>query len=239
MTNEQKVVVGALAFFAAFGAWLQLYNPEHMEFVCQEDGFVEYSEAFLYLWAAGIFAYVGSHKGFRNVWYFGYALLFLFVCGEEVSWGQRIFKLATPGALDAVNLQHELNLHNLDGIHQHHHLYGMIVCATIAYGFPLTDRFLPWARSFYRRFNLPIFPGWLFALPTIAFAYLVIPRLYGKANHNTDEMSELYLAMAFFGFALDAHRRASAAWSMCPAEPIQIQPVELPEDGLRRPAAGM
>ena len=88
MTNrERKILIGVLVGFAAFGTWLFFYNRPHMDFFCQEDGFVEYSEAILYLFAGGFFAYMGAHKQFRNVWYWGYALMFLGVCGEEVSWG--------------------------------------------------------------------------------------------------------------------------------------------------------
>ena len=100
--KERRIVIGVLASFAAFAAWLNGFNPTHMSFVCQEDGFVEYSQAFLYLFAGALFAYVGAHKGFRNIWYWGYAFLFLLVCGEEVSWGQRIFNEVTPPGFAAV-----------------------------------------------------------------------------------------------------------------------------------------
>src|SRR5205823_321953 len=97
-SKERNLLLLVLAGFAAFGAWLISFNPEHMNFMCQEDGFVEYSQAFLYLFAAGIFAYVASHKGYRNLWYWGYAALFFLVCGEEVAWAQRIFDVTTPTA---------------------------------------------------------------------------------------------------------------------------------------------
>jgi len=47
-------------------------------------------------------------------WYFALLAASLFyVTGEEISWGQRIFSFATPALLQAHNLQHEANLHNL------------------------------------------------------------------------------------------------------------------------------
>lgn len=102
MTNrERSTLMVALVAFAAFGTWLFFYNRPHMDFFWQEDGFVEYSEAFLYLFAAAFFAYCGAHRRFRNLWYWGYALLFFGVCGEEVSWGQRIFSFATPATWTA------------------------------------------------------------------------------------------------------------------------------------------
>jgi hypothetical protein len=50
----------------------------------------------------------------KKLVYLGLGLLFFFGAGEEISWGQRIFHLATPENLAAVNSQDELNLHNLN-----------------------------------------------------------------------------------------------------------------------------
>ena len=48
---------------------------------------------------------------------FGTVALGLFVIvGEEISWGQRILGVATPGGLSDVNTQDELNLHNIRGV---------------------------------------------------------------------------------------------------------------------------
>lgn len=46
----------------------------------------------------------------------GYALLALFcvfVAGEEISWGQRIFDVETPESLERLNRQGELGVHNI------------------------------------------------------------------------------------------------------------------------------
>ena len=206
--RERNVLMWILAGFALFGTWLFFYNRPHMDFFCQEDGFVEYSEAFLYLFAAAFFAYLAVHKRFCNIWYWGYALLFFGVCGEEVSWGQRIFSVVTPARMDVINLQHEINIHNIDGLHQHHHLYGIMVCAIICYAIPLIDRYVPAGRDVYRRLNMPIYPLWTWPMPAIAFAFMIVPRLFGHKIFNFDEMGELYLALAFFGFGLSAYREA-------------------------------
>jgi len=223
MTNrERTILLAVLVGFAAFGTWLSSYNRPHMDFFCQEDGFVEYSEAFLYLFAGGFFAYIGAHRRFRNVWYWGYAVLFLGICGEEVSWGQRIYSIAPPQELVAANVQGEMNLHNIDGLHQHHHLYGLMVCSVICYVIPLTDRFLPALRNLYRRFNMPVFPLWTAPLPILGFAFMVVPRMLGRSNFNYDEMGELYMAMSFFGFALSAYAKTRPVLESVPAEePVQ------------------
>jgi hypothetical protein len=224
--KEQRILIAVLAAFAAFGAFLNWFNPAHMSFVCQEDGFVEYSEAFLYLFAAAIFAYVGSHKGFRNVWYWGYAALFMLVCGEEVSWGQRIFDIKTPDSFAAANVQGETNLHNMAGIHQHHHLYGIIVCATICYVIPLAARTVPALGRLAARLKMPLYPLWTWAVPFIAFAFMVVPRAFGNnRDFKFDEMGELYLAMAFFGFALSVYQdaRTQIGSDQAPPAPEEIR----------------
>jgi hypothetical protein len=50
---------------------------------------------------------------FRSVLYAGMALVFLFVAGEEINWGQRIFHIPEPAALAPFSPQNELNLHGL------------------------------------------------------------------------------------------------------------------------------
>jgi hypothetical protein len=44
------------------------------------------------------------------------AALFAFGFGEEISWGQRIFGIGTPEALETANRQEELNVHNLEAL---------------------------------------------------------------------------------------------------------------------------
>ncbi|MEN9563391.1 MAG: hypothetical protein RIR73_1635 [Chloroflexota bacterium] len=44
----------------------------------------------------------------------GFAIAFFFGGGEEISWGQRIFNIATPDEINAINDQGEITVHNLD-----------------------------------------------------------------------------------------------------------------------------
>jgi hypothetical protein len=53
----------------------------------------------------------------------GFYLLFssglLFAAMEEVAWGQRLLGYETPPALEEVNEQQEVTLHNIEGLHGH------------------------------------------------------------------------------------------------------------------------
>ena len=44
------------------------------------------------------------------------AMGLLFLVGEEISWGQRIFGWETSAEMSAINKQHETNLHNIHGV---------------------------------------------------------------------------------------------------------------------------
>jgi len=76
-----------------------------------------------------------------------YALLAfgaIFVMGEEVSWGQRIFRIDTPAALRAENEQGETTLHNLRGIHLE---YRVALFLVGAYGSVLVYAARGWVRE--------------------------------------------------------------------------------------------
>lgn len=88
--------------------------------VAKEDGFFEYAGAFLFLFAGILFlmSFLKGHKrgktlSFRNVIFLLLGLIFVFGFFEEISWGQRIFDIATPEGLKEINSQDELNFHNL------------------------------------------------------------------------------------------------------------------------------
>jgi len=46
------------------------------------------------------------------------AVIMLVCCGEEVSWGQRMFSWQTPPFFAKLNAQNEINLHNIQAVHQ-------------------------------------------------------------------------------------------------------------------------
>jgi hypothetical protein len=92
-------------------------------FFFTEDGFFEYVGA-LSLFAASAVMFIVFTRAYKTrattgvhwikiIVYLGIAVLFFFGAGEEISWGQRIFNIETPEALEQVNEQQELNVHNL------------------------------------------------------------------------------------------------------------------------------
>jgi thymidylate kinase len=100
------------------GVITALMGKDAYKWFVQEDGVAENLQAIAFALGAIVSMVAGlrlRRTGDRRL-----GALFLlmgaglvWVAGEEISWGQRIFGIETPEALDAVNRQGELNLHNI------------------------------------------------------------------------------------------------------------------------------
>ena len=113
-----------LAVYLAL-AYASVALPEEIAVaLIRENGLFETLGALCFLITSILFwtAYVRSkqalgdgspEKSFKRISYVLLALLFFFGAGEEISWGQRLFTLPVPEAIREVNVQEELNIHNL------------------------------------------------------------------------------------------------------------------------------
>lgn len=174
-------------------------------FIFQEDGVLESLSAVFYFAATGIFAF-----GFKNkpaplrFWCLFFAVLMFLVGGEEISWGQRIFGMATPASLEAVNLQNEFNIHNIDGIHQHVRMVGVAFVSLFCFLIPISNRFSQKMSQFYAQRGVPLFPlntAWLVVL---SIMFMVIPRAINLPEiFVLDEIGEFLLSFAWIPFALN------------------------------------
>lgn len=86
-----------------------------------EDRIAESIQVILYVGGLVLALSVLRHllrSGERSValLYCGLCLGLLFMIGEELSWGQRVFGWETPASLAANNKQEESNLHNVHGV---------------------------------------------------------------------------------------------------------------------------
>ncbi len=93
----------------------------------REDGPYETIGALFFLFSGLLFfmTYFKNKNNFdffflkskRNIFFLLLGLLFLMAFLEEISWGQRIFNITTPEIIREVNMQGELNIHNLAIFH--------------------------------------------------------------------------------------------------------------------------
>jgi len=162
-----------------------LFDQQTLLKLGEEDGLFENLTAvFFFLTAVFFFLmFIKSKSGndfflFRtkkNFILLFFCLSFIFGCGEEISWGQRIFHFKTPDSLEKINVQKETNIHNIrffstwdfghqqkSGLSRYLTISGLFVLLWFAYGvlLPLLDKFIPWIASLLKRINIPIVPLW-------------------------------------------------------------------------------
>lgn len=148
----------------------------------------------------------------------GLALLLMFL--EEISWGQRLFAIATPDWLERLNLQQEMNLHNLKIFHpklEDNRLKRLWVLVSIGYlGLLPLAALVPALRRALDRVGLPV-ASWQVAVAALA-AYTLykraIPPLVAAgdlyAAHDSGEAIETTLELAYLALALETWRKVGA-----------------------------
>ena len=90
-------------------------------FLTEEDSVLEWSQVICLAGAAVLLVLIARILVQRREWlwaalFAGGALAAILVVGEEISWGQRLFAIATPEGFQEVNNQGEMNLHNVRGV---------------------------------------------------------------------------------------------------------------------------
>jgi hypothetical protein len=201
LTRTTTLNAAALLFAALF-VFLHTRHRNWMDVLCREDGALESLSALFYLLSAGIFLRLFITRRPPNYWHMAFAALFFAAFGEEISWGQRILGLATPEALGGINVQNELNIHNIRSVHESARALGLLVVAAVCYAIPLSNRHSPHFRHLYRRLRVPVFPVECLLVPSIAILFMVVPRLaFDQVVFNLDEAGEFYLSAGFLLFA--------------------------------------
>ena len=112
-----SVVFITIGFILLFLFHVELYDQ-----ITSEDNIIENLSAVLLLFCSCFFliSFFHARKSPLKIHHWlTYGLLmlsivFFLIAGEEISWGQRIFDLATPDYLSSVNEQDELNFHNIN-----------------------------------------------------------------------------------------------------------------------------
>lgn len=94
------------------------FNKDLYRSILREDGPVEWAQFALFAIgaaaAAGVAARLWQVSQKLHAFLFALAAVVLvFIAGEEISWGQRLFGFSTPEDLSAINKQDEVNLHNI------------------------------------------------------------------------------------------------------------------------------
>lgn len=200
-------------------------NNETIILFASEDGFYETASA-IYFFLASIFffyLYIKNKQGNdlyifktnKNIFFLLLGILFLFGAGEEISWGQRLFNIQTPEELKEINIQNELNIHNLKIFHGDNEdgvgktgLNAMITSGrllnifwfTYCFLIPILNRKSRIINKIIKRINLPIGPIWIGILFIANYIILKITSLFISDNmiHYITEIKESNYAFLFF-----------------------------------------
>lgn len=198
------VAMGVIALYRPLFRWLTREDGalEWAQFSADVVGLVAATWVAVTLWRR-------ADRSGAALWA-GFAALLLFIAGEEISWGQRIFDLSTPDVLLDRNHQEESNVHNI-----------RVVQDTINVGFMLVGlyggavavalrRRLPSARR-PRWFDLVVPPTILASSFLVVFAYKLLRLVVLQSPRFTivkyGEYVELLTAVALASFAVLTSRR--------------------------------
>lgn len=197
-------------------------------FVNREDGLIETASAVLLLIASLLSLRIAlrARPGSPRKWMHALlALVFFVMCGEEISWGQRILGFGTPEIVTAHNIQGEVNFHNLFG-YFFDHLF-MLAFFTWGVVVPVLYRVSPFWRGVFEAVRLPI-PSAGLAVGMLAVSlmqyrwyYAVIPPLHSL---RLAEMRELLSALAFLVLMLEVWKLARVGRGPAPDRPERAVP---------------
>lgn len=192
-----------------FVIWAEL-DAYSLHAMTKEDGPIENLTAILFGLSSICFIVFAmrsdflkeKESGLRFFMTISWALLMFVFMGEEISWGQRIFAIATPDMLAEINLQNEINIHNielLDPFMTGGYQYLTIMMLTTGLLLPV------FAMSKFGKFTIQ-----RFAFPVSPLCYVTLfvgAYLYGKyyttiIGHSGAEVREFLIAVGMFSFAM-------------------------------------
>ena len=183
-----------------------------------EDGFFEYLTAFLFFLASILMMIVSVKK--KNWWFAGLFILLFVGAGEEISWGQRLIGIETPDELKKVNVQGEINLHNIELFNRENFdksvktgwekfltvntIYRTFI---MAYGvvIPFLTLFFPIVKGLLQRMRIPVIHaqiGIYFFFSWMAFRVMNICCIGSDDFFAAEEIFESLTAWVWFFAAL-------------------------------------
>ena len=119
LTTLDKIGYVLLLVVLTFGLYFGFTDADFFDNTySREDGAVEYATSvMLFLIALLCISRLGKLGKYKPLLWklgvLGFALIFIFGAGEEISWGQRIFGIESGDFFKNNNAQEETNLHNL------------------------------------------------------------------------------------------------------------------------------
>jgi len=215
--NSLYVVIPAIVMLLSYMTLLADMNI--VARLANEDSFFEMLSVFMFFLAAILFVLVYfrslrigdrlSQGVLKRCSYLLMTLVLLVAVGEEASWGQRVMGVETPDYIKEVNVQDEINLHNLDifQITPEHNILRLgwhVFWLMFALGLPAVSVFSSRGDRFLRRL-VPVIPlaiGLLFLSNYVIWRIIYITTSVEIYLHFPEEIMESNIAILFFVTAL-------------------------------------
>lgn len=167
LTNIDKAAYLFLIVIFGLGIYFANTNLTYFDEVYTvEDGFVENGSA-IFLLSSSLLLLYRFFKLFKQKEFFwkvgvlGFAVVFFFGAGEEISWGQRIFSLESSQYFMENNAQGETNLHNMvvGETKINKLIFSQLLTAVLIIYLiitPLLYRKFEWVKNLANKFAVPI-----------------------------------------------------------------------------------
>jgi hypothetical protein len=230
--KKEIVKIALISLFVIGGYAVTVFQWEATESFRGEDKLIENLGAIFFFLASMLFFAcfrLSSRRGKdsvqlrpkRNKFYLFLAVLFFIGCGEEISWGQRIFGWDSPKILHELNRQSETNFHNIRVFNDSRYRKGKVLenesrpilsilldvdtwFFTFWFSYclilPLANRYSAQANGKFSQWGLPVPPLWMGILLCLNFAMYAVPHLFSwfsRMDHSFNELRESYDAFLF------------------------------------------
>jgi tetratricopeptide (TPR) repeat protein len=209
--NSLALILMILVFYLCH------FNPVIYTRLVSEDNWGEYCTALSFAFTAVVMIISLFRQGswFQKGFFVIIGLISIFVAGEEISWGQRLFQFPSPLLFRQINYQNEFTLHNIEAVrHLHPHTIASYLILAWAF-FSVALFFQPQLlRNRVDVTRLPLIPIrlWLFFL-LVPYFFLFSPVV------KSGEIGELFLgiALAVWAFGLFFEYGRTSRFTSIPA----------------------
>ena len=208
-----------------------VFDEKTLHNLTYEEGLFENLTAICFFIAAIFFfrTYLLS----RNLFFLFLCVIFLLGAGEELSWGQRIFNLKTPDFLNKINVQGEINFHNISLVNAKSK-HGVAKLLTIEFQYKLFWLFycviIPFGVFFWeplslltQKIRLPVPPitlGIFFLINWVIFritlSFLLPPNMSGQYYWGINELMECVTAFLFMMLSIYFFNSIIGRSHVCP-----------------------
>ena len=205
--NGYNLELLAYTFFAVLSVctvlYLFYYSPVNYALLITEDHIAEYGTSVSFGLAGIILLSLSFIRGpkVRRVMWILIGVMALLIAAEEISWGQRIFYVETPGIISEHNLQEEVTLHNLvafDSVNKKLHvIVSYLILMYLVFSMVVLVS-MPGLKEKLTDIGLPLIQIRLVPVFLLApYFFIFFPTA------KADEIGELFLGIAVLMWAVD------------------------------------